>query len=107
VAWTYILRCRDGSFYVGSTVDLERRVSQHQLGEGAAYTRTRRPVELVWAAEFDRIDDAFAYEKRVQGWGRRKREALIAGDFEALPELASRSWSARRARGELRREGGS
>ncbi len=98
MAWTYLLECSDGSYYVGSTIDLERRVAQHDAGEGAAYTRRRRPVCLVWAAEFERIDDAFAFEKRVQGWNRRKRRALIEGRWDCLPELASRSWAARRAR---------
>ena len=77
MAWTYILRCSDDSYYVGSSVELERRVSEHQLGLGAAYTRKRRPVELVWVGEFGRVDQAFAFEKQVQGWNRRKREALI------------------------------
>ncbi len=95
MAWTYIVRCADGSCYVGSTVDLERRLSEHNLGLGAAYTRHRRPVELVWCAEFERLDDAFAFEKRVQGWGRRKREALIAGLMDDLPLLAARSRRAR------------
>jgi putative endonuclease len=75
--WTYILKCSDDSYYVGSTVNLEARLSQHRDGRGAAYTRHRLPVILVWAAEFDRIEEAFAFEKRVQGWSRRKREALI------------------------------
>ena len=101
MAWVYILECADGSYYVGSTTDLERRVSEHQLGEGAAYTKRRRPVRLVWAVDFNRVDEAFLFEKRVQGWSRRKREALIAGRFDALPGLASRSWAARRSRGEV------
>jgi putative endonuclease len=94
MAWTYILECSDSTYYVGSTVDLQGRVWQHQNGEGAAYTRHRLPVTLVWSAQFDRVDQAFAFEKRVQGWGRRKREALIEGRYEDLPELSSRSWSA-------------
>ena len=65
MAWAYIVKCSDGSYYVGSTVDLERRLSEHNLGEGAAYTRRRRPVVLVWSAEFERIDEAFAFEKQV------------------------------------------
>ena len=93
-----MLECADGTYYVGSTVDLERRVGQHDAGEGAVYTRSRRPVRLVWAVEFDRIDEAFAFEKRVQGWNRRKREALIEGRWDLLPELASRSWAALRVR---------
>ncbi len=99
--WVYVLECHDGSFYVGSTVDLERRVSQHNEGVGAAYTRHRRPVELRWAEFYTRVDDAFAAEKRLQGWGRRKRQALIDGNVDLLPGLASRSWAARRGRGEI------
>ena len=91
MAWAYILRCADGTYYVGSTTDLDGRIWQHnESPDGAAYTRSRRPVTLVWAAEFDRIDEAFAFEKRVQGWGRAKREALIRGDFDALPGLSRR-----------------
>ena len=100
MAWTYILECADGTYYVGSTVDLQRRVWQHENGEGAVYTRNRRPVTLVWSAQFERIDQAFAFEKRVQGWNRRKRLALIEGRYGDLPELSSRSWEAlRRTRG--------
>ena len=98
MAWVYILECSDGSYYVGSTVDLERRVSEHDLGLGAAYTKRRRPVRLVWAEEHFRVDDAFAMEKRIQGWSRRKREALIRGEAGALPRLSSRSWSAQQDR---------
>ena len=90
MAWTYILECSDGSYYVGSTKHLERRVGEHNAGLGAEYTRRRRPVRLLWSVEFTRIDDAFAFEKRVQGWSRKKREALMRGEFDALPELARR-----------------
>jgi len=84
----YILRCADGSYYVGSTRNLTLRLEQHSSGSVPSYTSTRLPVELVWAAEFDRIDEAYALEKRIQGWSRRKREALIRGDFDALPGLS-------------------
>jgi putative endonuclease len=92
MAWTYLLECADGSFYAGSTIDLERRVQQHQLGLAAAYTHPprRRPVRLVWSHPFDRIDEAFAFEKQIQGWGRAKRIALVEGRFDDLAELASR-----------------
>ncbi len=91
MAFTYIVRCSDGSYYVGSTTDLAFRMWQHNEGDGGAtYTRRRRPVELVWSTEFEHIGAAFAFEKQVQGWSRSKREALIRGDFDALPELASR-----------------
>ena len=90
MAWTYIVECADGSFYVGSTYDLERRISEHNLGLGATYTRIRRrrPVRLVWAAQYDRVEDAYAFEKQIQGWGRAKRIALIEGRLGDLPALA-------------------
>ena len=99
MAWAYILECADGSFYVGSTTDLDRRVSEHNDGLGSAYTRRRgrRPVKLVWAADFARVDEAFAFEKTVQGWNRRKRIALIEGRWGDLPALASRAWRHRHA----------
>jgi len=91
MAYMYILECGDGSYYVGSTRNLESRLWQHQQGLGAEYTKRRLPVRLVFAHEFARVADAFAAEKRVQGWSRKKREALIRGDYAALPGLASRA----------------
>ena len=88
MAYMYILRCGDGSFYVGSTVDLERRLGQHNEGEGAAYTRRRRPVRLVYCEEFSRVDDAYLREKQVQGWSRAKRLALIEGRLRDLSALS-------------------
>ncbi|CAN5458876.1 GIY-YIG nuclease family protein [soil metagenome] len=97
MAHVYILRCADGSYYVGSTTDLTRRLWQHNEGLGAAYTRRpgRRPVELAWSCEFRRIEDAFAAEKQIQGWSRAKRESLMRGDFELLPGLAKKNFVAR------------
>jgi putative endonuclease len=89
----YILECADGSYYVGSTVDLERRVWQHNEGLGAKYTARRRPVKLAYAAEFDSIAEAYAREKQVQGWGRAKRAALIRGDYDTLPKLARKDFA--------------
>jgi len=88
---TYALRCDDGTYYVGSTWDLARRLEQHHSGQGGDYTRKRQPVELLWHAEFDRIEDAYWLEKRIQGWSRAKREALMRGDFYALPALSGRA----------------
>ena len=84
----YILRCSDGSFYTGSTNNLELRIRQHQAGEGANYTRERLPVELIYFEEFSRIDMAFYREKQVQGWSRKKKMALIASSEERLKEAA-------------------
>ncbi|WP_460793288.1 GIY-YIG nuclease family protein [Nocardioides pacificus] len=86
--FTYMLECSDGSFYVGSTRDLERRLHHHQTGLGASYTRTRRPVRLVWHEEHENVALAFAREKQIQNWSRAKRLALIEGRYGALPELA-------------------
>jgi putative endonuclease len=86
----YILECSDGTLYVGSTIDLERRVAQHNSGEGAAYTRRRRPVRLLYAEEYDRVDEAFAREKQVQNWSRKKRMALIDGRFGDLQQLSKK-----------------
>ena len=86
--YCYILECADGSYYVGSTVDLERRVSEHNEGLGAAYTRRRRPVQLVWYEHFTRIDAAYAREKQIQNCSRAKWEALIEERASELPLLA-------------------
>ena len=87
----YILRCADASYYVGTTIgSLERRVAEHQAGAYDGYTALRRPVELVFHQQFDRLDDAAAAERQVKGWRREKKDALIRGDFAALPFLARR-----------------
>lgn len=88
--YTYILRCSDGTFYAGSTKCLRDRVEAHQQGLGSDYTTIRRPVELIWSAEFVRIDEAFALEKQIQGWSHGKRLAFIEGGWEAI-----KGWSAR------------
>ena len=84
----YILECADGSYYTGSSNNLERRLQQHQNGEGANYTKKHLPVKLVYFEEFQRIDEAFYREKQVQGWSRKKKEALINGCFDKLSNLS-------------------
>lgn len=86
--WMYILECCDGSYYTGSTNNLEMRLAQHQAGDGANHTKKRLPVKLVYFEEFARVDEAFYREKQVQGWSRKKKEALIHGMPEHLHELA-------------------
>ena len=85
----YILECADGSYYTGSTKDLETRLMQHQMGEGANHTKKRLPVKLVYYERYPRIDMAFYREKQVQGWSRKKKEALIRGEHDKLPDLAT------------------
>jgi putative endonuclease len=84
----YILLCADGSYYTGSTWNLEKRLWQHQNGEGANHTRKHLPVKLVYCETYERISDAFAREKQVQGWSRKKKEALMAEDANELHRLA-------------------
>ncbi|MDH6180064.1 putative endonuclease [Microbacteriaceae bacterium SG_E_30_P1] len=90
VAFMYILRCADGSYYVGSTRNLDHRMQQHSLGAVEGYTSRRLPAELVVVEEYEKIGDAYAREKQVQGWGRAKREALIASHYDDLPRLSRR-----------------
>jgi len=91
-AFVYILRCADGSYYCGTARQgLERRVAEHNSGGLGGYTSTRRPVVLVYSEWFQRITDAIAAERQIKGWSRAKKEALIRGDFGALPTLSKRS----------------
>jgi len=92
MAWMYILKCADNSYYVGSTKNLELRLLQHQEGIGAKYTSKRLPIELVYCEEYDRIVDAYSHEKQVQNWSRAKRKALINGKTELLPALAKKKF---------------
>jgi putative endonuclease len=84
----YMLRCADGSYNVGHTDDLDLRVGQHQTGFFAGYPSKRRPVEWVWSDAFQTRDDAKAAEKKIKGWSRAKKEALIVGDWARISELA-------------------
>ena len=86
--YTYILKCADDTYYTGSTKDIKRRLNEHQSGEGANHTKNRLPVELVYIEIFDRIDYAFYREKQIQGWSRKKKEALMEGELNQLKELA-------------------
>lgn len=86
--YMYILLCDDGSYYTGSTNNLELRLQQHFAGEGANHTKKHPPVKLLYYEEFDRIDEAFNREKQVQGWSRKKKEALINREYGKLPELS-------------------
>jgi predicted GIY-YIG superfamily endonuclease len=84
----YILLCADGSYYTGSTDDIQRRLFEHQEGlSPTAYTFRRRPVKLVWSEEVATLDDALLHEHQIKGWSRAKKEALIRGDFQAIHEI--------------------
>jgi len=87
--FVYMLRCADGSYYVGLAREgLDQRLADHGSGRYPGYTHSRRPVELVWSADFAWLKDAIACERRIKGWRREKKEALVRGDYGALPGLA-------------------
>jgi len=86
--WMYILECSDESYYTGSTNNLEKRIEEHQNGDGSNHTKMRLPIRLVYFEKFSRIDEAFIREKQVQGWSRNKKEALIYNQKNKLPELS-------------------
>jgi putative endonuclease len=87
--YVYMLLCSDGSFYVGITNDVERRVAQHNLGwDPDSYTHSRRPVSVVHSSDFGWIEDAIRWEKQLKGWSRKKKQALVRNDWEAIHQLA-------------------
>jgi putative endonuclease len=87
--FVYIVECADGSYYTGlAHISVEKRIAEHNLGVYAGYTKSRRPVRLRYSEEFAQITDAIAFERRVKGWSRAKKEALIQGDWEALRSLS-------------------
>ena len=86
--YTYILRCGDGSYFVGHGEDLDADVAAHQTGAVPGYTKSRQPVELVWSEDYATRDNANAVDKQIKGWSRAKKEALIRQDYAALSERA-------------------
>lgn len=86
--YMYILLCSDGSYYTGSTIDLELRLLQHQKGEGSNHTAKHLPVKLLYFEEYNNIVDAFYREKQIQGWSRKKKEALMNGESNLLSPLS-------------------
>jgi predicted GIY-YIG superfamily endonuclease len=87
--YTYLLSCRDGSYYAGHTDNLDARLIAHQSGILRGYTHSRRPVSLVWLDPFETRDDAFRCERQIKGWSRAKKEALINADWKRLKALAA------------------
>ncbi|HEY83719.1 MAG TPA: GIY-YIG nuclease family protein [Chloroflexi bacterium] len=89
-AWVYILECGDGSYYTGHTTNLERRLAEHQAGEGSDWTKRRLPVKLVFSQEMPDKDQAFLAEWQIKKWSRAKKEALITEDWDMLRWLAKK-----------------
>ncbi len=93
MAWVYILKCADGSYYTGMTRSEEpdQRLSEHQMKlSPGAYTASRLPVRLVYSEYFDLVVDAIAAERKIKGWSRAKKEALLRGDWNLIQALAKR-----------------
>ena len=87
--FTYIVECADKSYYVGFTNDIKRRIDEHNEGRYLqAYTFSRRPVRLVYYEKFLLAEYALKFEKQIKGWTRKKKEALIAENWDKLKELA-------------------
>ena len=89
--YVYILRCKDESYYVGITSNLNQRLTEHNRGQYSdSYTYKRRPVELVFYCEFADVNLAISTEKQIKKWSRAKKEALIKNEFERLPNLSKK-----------------
>ncbi|MEO8231174.1 MAG: GIY-YIG nuclease family protein [Ignavibacteriota bacterium] len=86
--WIYILKCSDESYYCGSTSNLEQRINEHIFHRYSGYTSARLPITPVFFQEFGDINDAIRAERQIKGWNRKKKEALIKGNFNLLHELA-------------------
>src|SRR5207244_623747 len=86
--WVYLLRCRDASYYVGHTDDIENRLAEHVSGGVSSYTRKRRPVKVVFSEPFSSRIEALERERQIKGWSRAKKEALIEGNWERLKRLS-------------------
>ncbi|HEU4342894.1 MAG TPA: GIY-YIG nuclease family protein [Candidatus Binatia bacterium] len=95
--FTYILRCADGSYYVGHTDDVEHRVTQHESAL-AGYTATRRSIQLVWFEEFPTREEAKIVEAQIKKWSQRKKAALIDGKIDELKKAARKDWASYRQR---------
>ncbi|MDD5057147.1 MAG: GIY-YIG nuclease family protein [Sideroxydans sp.] len=86
--WIYILRCADNSYYTGHTDKLEQRIAEHQQGVCGGYTSTRLPVQLVFSQACPTREEALAAEQQIKGWSRKKKEAMLRGDWAEVSRLA-------------------
>jgi putative endonuclease len=85
----YVLECADGTYYTGYTTDVERRVAEHDAGDGAKYTRGRTPVSLVHVETYDSQSAAMSREHEVKTFSRARKERLVASDREDAPSDAT------------------
>ena len=93
-SYVYILKCSDSTYYTGVTSNLNQRMFQHNSGfYPDCYTFSRRPVALVFYAEFTDINFAIEKEKQIKKWSKAKKEALIRGEYDTLPNLARKKFN--------------
>jgi len=86
--YVYILGCSDGSYYTGHTDNLEKRMAEHQSGECKGYTSTRLPVQLLWSQDCTTREEALSAEQQIKGWNRKKKEAMMRGDWKTVQQIA-------------------
>lgn len=93
VIYLYILKCNDDSYYIGVTNNLDRRLTEHNMGVNPeSYTFSRRPVELMFHEMFSDFNLAFEWETKIKKWSKAKKQALINGDFDLLKTLAKKNF---------------
>ena len=88
--WVYIIRCADGSYYIGSTEDLEKRLRAHEEGRATTYTAQRRPLRLAYSEKHGTMDAARRRELQIKRWTRKKKDALISGSMESLKSMGKK-----------------
>lgn len=93
--WVYMLRCADDSYYTGHTDDLELRLAKHASVEYGGYTSTRLPVKFIFSEQFPTREEALTCERQIKGWSRKKKEALMRGDWAEVSRLARRGHPSR------------
>lgn len=94
IYYVYILKCVDNTYYTGITSNIEKRVLEHKQGKHKeSYTYKRRPIKLVYYAEFSEVGFAIDWEKRIKKWSKAKKEALINNEYEKLPNLAKKKFN--------------
>ena len=92
VFWVYMLSCADGSYYTGHTDNLEQRIGKHQFGAYPGYTANRLPIKLVWSQECATREEALSAEMQIKRWGRKKKEAMIRGDWKEVSLLGKKKF---------------
>lgn len=91
--YVYLLLCNDGTYYTGVTNNVERRFNEHQNGvDPKAYTFKRLPLKLEYVQTFIDANRAIEFEKRLKKWSKAKKQALINGEFNELPDLAKKNF---------------